>query len=89
MKGIVWMFKAITTVVLWVWVLPVILKPSNVPFRFLLDGLPNDMSGEIAYFAVSLLGYAIYGPLVLLGFILVTKKAVWSNTSELRKKLQN
>ncbi|EJR94337.1 hypothetical protein [Bacillus mycoides] len=89
MKGIVWMFKAIAMVVLWVWVLPVMLKPSNVPFRFLLDGLPNNMGGEIAFFVFSFLGYAIYGPLILLGFIQVTKKVIWSNTSELRKKLQN
>ncbi|PEK34089.1 transporter [Bacillus pseudomycoides] len=81
-KGIVWIFKASITVALWVWLLPVILNPSNVPFRVLLNVFSDDLAGTLFNFILFSFVYVIYFILV----VFMSYKVIWTDTSELRNR---
>ncbi|KMP22721.1 transporter [Bacillus cereus] len=68
--------KAISTIALWLYLFPEMLKPSNVPFRFLLDIFLNDLAGTFFSYMFFSIGYVIYFIFV----VFMSHKVIWSNT---------
>ncbi|KAA8473033.1 transporter [Bacillus paranthracis] len=69
------LLKVITTIGLWLYFFPVILNPSDVPFRFLLYIFPDDIAGTFFNYMSFSIGYVIYFVFV----IFMSHKVIWSN----------
>ena len=76
MNGIDLILKAISTIALWLYLFPEMLKPSNVPCRFLLDIFSNDLAGTFFSYMFFSIGYVIYFIFV----VFMSHKVIWSNT---------
>ncbi|PFT46232.1 transporter [Bacillus cereus] len=83
MNRMVWLLKSIATIGLWLYVLPELLNPSNVPFRFLLDLSSADL-GEL-YLNIVLF-YFVY-VLYFIVVVFISHKVIWFKT--LTQKNQN
>ncbi|ETE93780.1 transporter [Bacillus thuringiensis] len=76
MNGIDLILKAISTIALWLYLFPEMLKPSNVPFRSLFDIFSNDLAGTFFSYMFFSIGYVIYFIFV----VFMSHKVIWSNT---------
>ncbi|MBG9753083.1 transporter [Bacillus thuringiensis] len=81
MNRMVWLLKSIATIGLWLYALPELLNPSNVPFRFLLDGL-KDVYLNFMLFSLAYLIYFIF-------VVFISHKVIWSNTLTQKIKTEN
>ncbi|OUB94192.1 transporter [Bacillus thuringiensis serovar medellin] len=81
MNRMVWLLKFIATIGLWLYALPELLNPSNVPFRFLLD----DHKDVYLNFVLFSLAYLIYFIFV----VFISHKVIWSNTLTQKIKTEN
>ncbi|WP_144529584.1 transporter [Bacillus mobilis] len=81
MNRMVWLLKSIATIGLWLYALPELLNPSNVPFRFLLDDL-KDVYLNFILFSLAYLIYFIF-------VVFISHKVIWSNTLTQKIKTEN
>ncbi|MDR4137390.1 transporter [Bacillus cereus] len=83
MNRIVWLLKSIATIGLWLYVLPELLNPRNVPFRFLLDLSSSDLGESYLDILLFCFLYVIYFIFV----VFIAHKVIWFKT--LTQKDQN
>lgn len=84
-NSMVWLLKSIATIGLWLYALPELLNPSNVPFRFLLDLFSADLGKAYLNFMLFSFVYVLYFIVV----VFVSHKVIWSNTFTQKIKMKN
>ncbi|KAA6448154.1 transporter [Bacillus cereus] len=84
-NSMVWLLKSIATIGLWLYALPKLLNPTNVPFRFLLDSSSVNLGKTYLDFILFTFLYVLYFIVV----VFISHKVIWSNTLTEKFKTKN